>query len=90
MVPKTNNNYCSLCKELQCVCTPENFTPGNKTNPNPSSDLGDNPQSSSDLDSKQNPSSVLGEDSSSVLASSKFSTVKELGPDGLPWDDTVD
>ncbi|KAL0252229.1 hypothetical protein GEMRC1_001441 [Eukaryota sp. GEM-RC1] len=84
MVPKTNNNYCSLCKELQCVCTPENFTPGNKTNPNTSSDLGDNPQSSSDLDSKQNPSSVLGEDSSSVLASSKSSTVKELGPDGLP------
>ncbi|KAL0231475.1 hypothetical protein GEMRC1_010879 [Eukaryota sp. GEM-RC1] len=54
------------------------------------SDLGDNPQSRSDLDSKQNPSSVLGEDSSSVLASSKSSTVKELGPDGLPWDDTVD
>ncbi|KAL0231379.1 hypothetical protein GEMRC1_010783 [Eukaryota sp. GEM-RC1] len=52
------------------MCTPENFTPGNQTNPNPSS--------------------VLGEDSSSALASSKSSTVKELGPDGLPWDDTVD
>ncbi|KAL0231280.1 hypothetical protein GEMRC1_010684 [Eukaryota sp. GEM-RC1] len=84
MVPKSNNNYCGLCKELQCVCTPKNFTPGNKTNPNPSSDLGDNPQSSSDLDSKQNPSS------SSLLATSNSSTVKKLGPDGLAWDDTVE
>ncbi|KAL0249132.1 hypothetical protein GEMRC1_004365 [Eukaryota sp. GEM-RC1] len=55
MVPKTNNNYCGLCKELQCVCIPEHYTPENTSNPSPSPDLGKNSKSGSDLDSIQNP-----------------------------------
>ncbi|KAL0233136.1 hypothetical protein GEMRC1_011881 [Eukaryota sp. GEM-RC1] len=74
MVPKTNNNYCGLCKESQC------FRPRQ------------NSKSSSDLDSKQNPSSDLGTPKlSSDLASKDNSTPNtELGPDGKAWNDTVE
>ncbi|KAL0243213.1 hypothetical protein GEMRC1_005774 [Eukaryota sp. GEM-RC1] len=79
---KTNNNYCGLCKESQCVCTPEHFTPGNNTNPSPSSDLG----------KTQNPSSDLGTTKSSSNLASKDNPPPntEFGPDGKPWDDTVE
>ncbi|KAL0242612.1 hypothetical protein GEMRC1_005175 [Eukaryota sp. GEM-RC1] len=92
MVPKANNNYCDLCEESECVCIPDHFTPGNNPIQSPSSDLGKNSKSSSDLDSKQNPSSDLGTPkSSSDLAAKDNSTPNtELGPDGKPWDDTVD
>ncbi|KAL0237776.1 hypothetical protein GEMRC1_012250 [Eukaryota sp. GEM-RC1] len=52
---KTNNNYCGLCKEQQCVCLPEHYTPESNSNPSPSSDLGKNSKSSSDLAAKDNP-----------------------------------
>ncbi|KAL0241541.1 hypothetical protein GEMRC1_006776 [Eukaryota sp. GEM-RC1] len=82
MVPKTNNNYCGLCKESQCVCTPEHFTPGNNTNPSPSSDLGKTHNPSSDLGTTKPSSDLASKDNPPPNT--------ELGPDGKPWDDTVE
>ncbi|KAL0236436.1 hypothetical protein GEMRC1_003018 [Eukaryota sp. GEM-RC1] len=77
MVPKTNNDYCGLCnaEESQCMCAPGHFTPGSMTNPSPSSDLG--------INKDQNPIPTWHP---RIIPPQDT----ELGPDGKPWDDTVD